>query len=127
PPASAGAAHPLAGARLPRGRVTRTNGTTARLYDLFHNGRFVLLEAAAPEGNGATARDGGGPDGTAQDAAANGLPDQVRRVVYTRCTGTRLPAAALVRPDGYVAWASDEPDPQARARAARAAARWWCG
>jgi len=111
--------------------VTGTDGTTARLYDLFHNGLFVLLEAAAPEGNGVAARDGTGPDGTAQDAgqnaAGNGLPDQVRRVRYTHCAGTRLPAAALVRPDGYVAWASDEPDPQARARAARAAARWWCG
>ena len=127
----AGAPHPLAGARLPRGRVTGTDGTTARLYDLFHNGLFVLLEAAAPEGNGAAARDGTGPDGTAQDAgqnaAGNGLPDQVRRVRYTHCAGTRLPAAALVRPDGYVAWASDEPDPRARALAARAAAGWWCG
>ena len=135
PPAGAGAPHPLAGARLPRGRVTGTDGTTARLYDLFHNGLFVLLDAAAPEGNGAAARDGAGPDGAAQDAgqnagqdaAADGLPDQVRQVRYTHCAGTRLPAAALVRPDGYVAWASDEPDPQARARAARAAAGWWCG
>ena len=135
PLAGAGAPHPLAGARLPRGRVTGTDGTTARLYDLFHNGLFVLLDAAAPEGNGAAARDGAGPDGATQDAgqnagqdaAADGLPDQVRRVRYTHCAGTRLPAAALVRPDGYVAWASDEPDPQARARAARAAAGWWCG
>ena len=115
--------------------MTGTDGTTARLYDLFHNGLFVLLDAAAPEGNGATARDGAGPDGATQDAgqdagqdvAADGLPDQVRRVRYTHCAGTRLAAAALVRPDGYVAWASDEPDPRARARAARAAAGWWCG
>ena len=57
----------------------------------------------------------------------SGLPEQVRRVPYTHCAGTRLPAAALVRPDGYLAWASDEPDTRARARAARAAARWWCG
>jgi 2-polyprenyl-6-methoxyphenol hydroxylase-like FAD-dependent oxidoreductase len=131
PAAGAGAPHPLAGARLPRGRVTGPDGTTARLYDLFHNGQFVLLDADAPEGNGAAAQDGAGPDGTAQDAgqnaAADGLPDQVRQVRYTHCAGTRLPAAALIRPDGYVAWASDEPDPQARARAARAAAGWWCG
>jgi 2-polyprenyl-6-methoxyphenol hydroxylase-like FAD-dependent oxidoreductase len=137
PPAGAGAPHPLAGARLPRGRVTGTDGTTARLYDLFHNGLFVLLEAAAPEGNGAPARDGTAPegtgqdgtgqDGTGQDAAGNGLPDQVRSVRYTHCAGTRLPAATLIRPDGYLAWASDERDPRARARAARAAARWWCG
>jgi hypothetical protein len=33
----------------------------------------------------------------------------------------------LVRPDGYVAWASDNPDPEARADAARAAVRHWCG
>ena len=33
----------------------------------------------------------------------------------------------LVRPDGYLAWASDEQDFQSRARAARAAVRWWCG
>ena len=39
-----------------------------------------------------------------------GLPDQVRQVRYTRADGTRLPAAALVRPDGYLAWASDERD-----------------
>jgi hypothetical protein len=107
--------------------VTRTDGTTARLYDLFHNGLFVLLEAAAPEGNGATAEDGAGLDGTARDAAANGLPDQVRRVLYTRCTGSRLPAATLVRPDGYVAWASDARDPRARAQAVRAAVHRWCG
>ena len=44
-----------------------------------------------------------------------------------RAGGTRLPAAALVRPDGYLAWASDERDGPARAAAARAAVRWWCG
>ena len=58
---------------------------------------------------------------------AGGLPDQVRQVRYTRADGTRLPAAALVRPDGYLAWASDERDASARATAAGAAVRWWCG
>jgi hypothetical protein len=57
----------------------------------------------------------------------NVLPDQVRQVRYTRADGTRLPAAALIRPDGYLAWASDEPDASARATAAEAAVRWWCG
>jgi hypothetical protein len=56
-----------------------------------------------------------------------GLPGQVRRVRYAKSEGARLPAAALVRPDGYLAWASDERDAQARDRAARAAVRWWCG
>lgn len=107
--------------------MTGTDGTTARLYDLFHNGLFVLLEAAAPQEDAAAARNGAGPEGTAQDGPGNGLPDQVRSVRYTHGAGIRLPAAALVRPDGYVAWASGEPDPRARARAARAAAGWWCG
>ncbi|HEX9353290.1 MAG TPA: FAD-dependent monooxygenase [Streptosporangiaceae bacterium] len=111
-PAGVGTAHPLAGARLPRGRLTRTDGSTARLYELFHEGRFVLLEADGAEGNA---------------GAGDGLPDQVRRVRYARCDGTRLPAAALVRPDGYLAWASDDRDARSRARAARAAVRWWCG
>ena len=72
---------------------------------------------------------GTGPCGQAagQAGAGDGLPDQVRRVRYTHCDGTRLPAATLVRPDGYLAWASDDRDAWSRARAARAAARWWCG
>ncbi|HEX3389802.1 MAG TPA: FAD-dependent monooxygenase [Streptosporangiaceae bacterium] len=111
-PAAAGASHPLAGARLPRGRLTGADGDTTRLYDLFHDGRLVLLEA-----------DSAGVVG----AERNDLPDQVRRVRYAQVAGTRLPAAALVRPDGYLAWASDERDALARARAARAAIGWWCG
>ena len=111
-PASVGTPHPLAGARLPRGRLTGTDGSTARLYELFHEGRFVLLEADGAEGI---------------TEAGDGLPGQVRRVRYAHCDGTRLPAAALVRPDGYLAWASDDRDARSRARAARAAVRWWCG
>ncbi len=148
-PATAGAPHPLAGARLPRGRLTGPDGSTARLYDLFHDGRFVLLEAqaagvlgagvAGAGGAGAGVAGGGvagaGASAEAIEAAGVGvagversdLPDQVRQVRYTRADGTRLPAAALVRPDGYLAWASDERDTSARAAAARAAVRWWCG
>jgi 2-polyprenyl-6-methoxyphenol hydroxylase-like FAD-dependent oxidoreductase len=136
-PADMGTPHPLTGARLPRGRLTGLDGSTVRLYELFHEGRFVLLEASGPEGNGAVdngaagngaAGNGAAGNGAAGNGAAeDGLPDQVRRVRYAHCAGTRLPAAALVRPDGYVAWASDERDAQSRARAARAAVRWWCG
>jgi len=131
-PAAAGAPHPLAGTRLPRGRLTRVDGSTTRLYDLFHDGRFVLLEAHAAEVPGAgvaeagaagTGVAGAGVAGTEQDD----LPDRVRRVRYTQADGTGLPGAALVRPDGYLAWASDERDMAARATAARAAVRWWCG
>jgi 2-polyprenyl-6-methoxyphenol hydroxylase-like FAD-dependent oxidoreductase len=169
-PAEAGAAHRLAGARLPPGRLTGPDGSTTRLYDLFHDGRFVLLEANAAEVIGAGVADSGaagagvagggvagaGVAGTGLAGAGvveagvtgaevtgaveagitgagvagverNNRPDQVRWVGYTRLDGTRLPAAALVRPDGYLAWASDERDASARATAASAAIRWWCG
>jgi 2-polyprenyl-6-methoxyphenol hydroxylase-like FAD-dependent oxidoreductase len=107
-------AHPLAGARLPRGRLTLADGSSARLYELFHDGRFVLLETAA------------GAMGSAGQAVEV-LPAHVRMVRYQQCAGARLPPAMLVRPDGYVAWASDERDSGARARGARAALAAWCG
>ena len=104
----AGQAHRLAGGRLPRGQLVLADGSAARIYDLFHDGRFVLLER-------------GGPPATA------GLPGPVKTVRYQRSPGVRLPPVMLVRPDGYVAWASNERDPAAREQAARAAVSQWCG
>ena len=43
-------AHRLAGARLACGRVTRADGSAARVAELFHDGRFVLLEEAPGRG-----------------------------------------------------------------------------
>jgi 2-polyprenyl-6-methoxyphenol hydroxylase-like FAD-dependent oxidoreductase len=109
PPAGSGTspAHPLAGRRLPRGAVTLADGRRARLAEFFHDGTFVLLDRSA---------------GPLADAPA----DRVAVVPYRATTAAGLPAAVLVRPDGYIAWASDEPDPAARAAAARAAIRRWC-
>ena len=105
-PPDGGRHHPLTGTRLPRGRVTLPGGGRARLYDLGHDGRFVLLE-----------RDGGPSAAARAGTGADGAPAHVRVVRYTGCHGARLPATALVRPDGYLAWAADEIDPQARQRA----------
>jgi 2-polyprenyl-6-methoxyphenol hydroxylase-like FAD-dependent oxidoreductase len=74
-----------------------------------------------------------GPEGVARgasgasDLSGYALDDRVTVVRYRDATATGLPAAVLVRPDGYLAWASDEPDPVVRAAAARAAVRLWCG
>ena len=106
--AAAGPAHRLAGGRLPRGQLVLADGSAARIYDLFHDGRFVLLERGGPP-------------------AMAGLPGPVKAVRYQRSPGVRLPPAMLVRPDGYVAWASNERDPAAREQAARAAVSQWCG
>jgi hypothetical protein len=51
----------------------------------------------------------------------------VRTVRFSQIDTEGFPAVALVRPDGYVAWASDDPDPAARAAAAERAVRLWCG
>jgi hypothetical protein len=115
PDRALGPVHKLAGARLPRGTLELADGGTARLYGLFAEGRFALLEAAGQAGG----MDGGG--------AAGGSQGVVRRVRYRRCEGARLPAVVLARPDGYIAWASDERDPILRAGQARAAVRAWCG
>jgi 2-polyprenyl-6-methoxyphenol hydroxylase-like FAD-dependent oxidoreductase len=104
PPAE-GCDHRLAGRRLPPGRVTRADGTVARLHDLFHAGRFVLLTA--------------NPADLSDDLAA------YVDVVAGRVAG--LPPAVLVRPDGYIAWASDERDRAALAAACRRAAAFWAG
>jgi hypothetical protein len=88
--------------------VILSDGSAARLYELFHDGRFVLLDAA--------------PGGCARD-----VPRHVKVVRYARASPPRLPAALLVRPDGHVAWASDERDRAARATAIRAAIAAWCG
>ena len=101
-------AHPIAGKRLPRGLVRLADGSVTRLYEQFRDGRFVLLE---PD-SGAKPRD---------------LPGHVKLVSYAQCSRPRLPAALLVRPDGYVAWASDDRDQAARDDAVRAAVAAWCG
>jgi 2-polyprenyl-6-methoxyphenol hydroxylase-like FAD-dependent oxidoreductase len=112
--------HALAGTRLPSGVVTLAGGGTSRLYELFHDGRFVLLDRAG------VGRAGVGQAGV--DRAGGGiLPERIRTVRYTRCESARLPLAVLVRPDGYIAWASDERDDALRAKAADAAGYLWCG
>jgi 2-polyprenyl-6-methoxyphenol hydroxylase-like FAD-dependent oxidoreductase len=122
PPAGPGEspAHPLAGHRLPRGAVTRSDGRRVRLPELFHDGTFVLLDRSAATSASAPGRPGAG------EAAGAAVPGRMATVPYQGATGLRLPATMLVRPDGYIAWASDEPDPAARAAAAGAAVRLWC-
>jgi hypothetical protein len=74
----------------------------ARLYEVMRSGRFVLATAA----------------GT--DAIAVDWPG-VDHVVHTDRT---LPAAILVRPDGYIAWATRRPPVAAQLSAVLSR---WCG
>ncbi|WP_181764639.1 FAD-dependent oxidoreductase [Streptomyces albidus (ex Kaewkla and Franco 2022)] len=81
--------HPLAGKRAPD--LALTDG---RLYEALRQGEFVLVSPA------------GAP---ADTAIASGSP-----VVQAQAAGSRT---MLIRPDGYIAWASDKPDPEGLRRA----------
>ncbi len=126
--------HPLTGTRLPPGRLLLPGGASTRLPEFFHDGRFVLLDRDAGAGPAGASRAGGPPAvagargerGPEAGPGGGGLPGHVRAVRYARSDGGRLPAAALVRPDGYLAWASDEPDARAREQAAMAAVARCC-
>ncbi|MHB6906121.1 FAD-dependent monooxygenase [Streptomyces sp. DB-54] len=113
PPTAAGGpsgpgGHPLAGAFARDLPVTTADGP-ARLAELLRPGRPLLLGL-----------DGSGAGGALKAAA--GWTDRVEVVPAT----AREPyaAALLVRPDGYLAWASDGPVAEDALRAALTA---WCG
>jgi 2-polyprenyl-6-methoxyphenol hydroxylase-like FAD-dependent oxidoreductase len=89
-------AHRLVGARMPD-----VASHPRRLFELLRGGEFVLLSRV----EGTDLRD-------------------LRGVVSALHDDPRLPASVLVRPDGYVAWASDEVP---SADAVRAAAARWIG
>jgi 2-polyprenyl-6-methoxyphenol hydroxylase-like FAD-dependent oxidoreductase len=97
-------AHEAVGTRVPD--LALTDG---RLYERLRDGRFVLVSRSAQS-----------PD----DAV---LTEQWRNAVSPAVYAQAEHALTLVRPDGYVAWASDEGDPKSRAAGARQALTEWCG
>jgi hypothetical protein len=111
-----GDGHPVVGRRMPDLDLSAAgidaDGAT-RVYELLHDARPVLLALGA---------------GSAADVA----PDiaRLRRVDATADSAWELPvlgavaapAAVLIRPDGYVAWAGELGDP-----ALGEALETWCG
>ncbi|MDX6429561.1 MAG: hypothetical protein QOE54_1927 [Streptosporangiaceae bacterium] len=97
-------AHPLTGRRAPD--LPLADGH--RLYEALRTRRFVLVMPGTEP---------------APAAVATGWADRVE------CTALAGPtrSAVLVRPDAYVAWATDEQHPQARADAILRALTDWCG
>jgi hypothetical protein len=94
-------AHPVVGRRMPDLDLETAAGPT-RAFTLLHEARPVLLDLG-----------GGGFD-------INEWADRVRLVAATYGGRWELPvlgeveppAAVLIRPDGYVAWAGDSSDPR---------------
>lgn len=106
-----GAGHSLVGRRMPDLDVSTATGPT-RVFDLLHDARPVLLNFGMP------GRFDSSP-----------WPSRVRLVDVTHDGSWQLPvlgvieapSAVLIRPDGYVAWAGDIPDP----KLARAVETWF--
>ncbi|MFJ7997748.1 FAD-dependent monooxygenase [Streptomyces sp. NPDC096310] len=115
PPAPGGAAHPLTGRRAPDLALdldrTGSGGAagTVGLFTLLRDGRYVLLDLTDAGPGADLAPD---PEAGPGPAAGVGAPDVPSGTVPYRArlasahpgwTGVR---AALVRPDGHVAWAA---------------------
>ena len=104
-PAQPGA-HPLAGRRAPD--IPLEGDPPGTLYQALRAGRFLLVMP---------------PDGAKPAAPAAGWDDRVDHAIAGGATRT----VVLVRPDGYIAWAGENPDPDGQATAIRAALNKYCG
>src|ERR671916_610694 len=98
--------HRLVGRRAPDIRLVPGKAGKTRLYEILRGGRFVLLTPAV-----------------ARAAIGRRWTDRVDSATPADAT---LPIV-LVRPDGYVAWATDETAPASRDEALRTALTRWCG
>lgn len=100
---------PLVGTRVPDATLHGGEHPGGRLFELFRDRRFVLLDQS--------------PDGRAAAAATAGWSDRVH-TAHSRTQGrVRLPEVLLARPDGYVAWAGDADGSDEL----RGALTHWCG
>ncbi|MFE6738781.1 FAD-dependent monooxygenase [Streptomyces tubercidicus] len=120
-PAGPGA-HPFAGHRAPDFRLAGG----ARLYELLRQGRFVLITPAGEPGV-PQAPDGGADSPHRTPASGPDSPRPADDRVVTAAWRSARRTALLVRPDGYIAWATDATAPAARAAALRGALTHWTG
>ncbi|WP_399919999.1 FAD-dependent monooxygenase [Streptomyces kanamyceticus] len=109
----AGNVHPSTGHRIPDLPLSASQPQASRLYQLLSDARFVLLHL-----DGVTHAPPTAPrcphvhTATAPPAA---LPEPLRGAT-----------AALIRPDGHIAWVTDATTPSDVMEQARAALRRWC-
>ncbi|MEU9119603.1 FAD-dependent oxidoreductase [Streptomyces sp. NPDC048506] len=109
-PAGPGA-HRLVGHRAPDVRLA----DGSRLYELLRHGTFVLITPADEAG---LAQPPARPDAPPRRSGA--------RTLHAAWRSDRR-TAVLIRPDGYVAWATDATAPEERTAALRTALRHWTG
>jgi 2-polyprenyl-6-methoxyphenol hydroxylase-like FAD-dependent oxidoreductase len=104
PPPRGAPAHRWAGRRAPD-----LDLDGSRLYERLRHGRFTLADRTG--------------DGRGERLATEGWADRVATVWVPPAAAPSWPLLTLIRPDGYVAWASDD----TTIAAARAALTRWCG
>ena len=104
----------MAGQRIGDVELVLADGTSVRLYELMHEGRFVLLDVT--------------DDGSVAQVAAH-YPGQVLGVAAAARDPERIGrcTALLVRPDGYVAWSTAVANRALLVQQARHALARWCG
>ncbi|MFJ8623494.1 FAD-dependent monooxygenase [Kitasatospora sp. NPDC093550] len=121
PPDPAAGAHPLTGTRAPDLHLSAPTGTTT-LFTLLRPGHPVLLDLTGR----AAHPDLRGPDRPGPERPGSGLPGPGRLTRHSAPLAEpradwRAVTAALVRPDGHLAWLTEETDPEALATATRTA------
>ncbi|MFF3859764.1 hypothetical protein [Streptomyces sp. NPDC002209] len=119
-PAPGPGADPLVGARMPDIALSIAGSTASRVYELLHEGRFVLLNLAQEQDFAVAGKAGG--DG--------GRSDRVSAVTTTGRPGHAAldgVAEVLVRPDGHIAWATRTADAAARRTQRHHALSAWAG
>ncbi|MCZ8520288.1 MULTISPECIES: monooxygenase [Paenibacillus] len=107
--------HALNGRRFTELKLRLEDGTLRMAYELFHPGRFVLLHLAADE---------------RLERFAQGWRDRHLRVVRASAAAAAPDwdgvHTALIRPDGYIAWAVCRSAPEPWEAVRQGLARW-CG
>src|SRR3954447_98406 len=98
-----GAGHPLIGRRMPDLDLQTGDGPT-RAYELMHEARAVLLALAGPRRS---------PEITAWSQRGKLVEASYDGPWELPVLGiVTAPDAVLIRPDGYVAWAGEQDDPE---------------
>ncbi|MFE6844103.1 monooxygenase [Streptomyces sp. NPDC057686] len=119
-PAADPGADPLVGARMPDIALSIAGSTASRVYELLHEGRFVLLNLAQEQDFDVAGN--AGDDGGRSDRVTAVTP--IGRPGHAALDGV---AEVLVRPDGHIAWATRTADAAARRAQRRHALSAWAG
>lgn len=126
-------AHPSVGKRAADIRLTVGEGSATRLYELLREGRFVVIASAHGPAEQTQKQKQKQTQAHAQkheqqQESGDPLTGWKRRAEYAVATEqVGVAKLWLVRPDAYIAWATDATDPAEQQSGLRDALTQWCG